>query len=202
MEQIRLLRIFTDAHGTKEESCAMKSAIIATALIVGLSAAPSVHSQTAEDPSATLQVLSNITTSTDFVNVASLSDKFEIDAANLAHGKTSNDVVKKLARHFLDDHSKISPELRATAKSAGMAVSPSPALDARQQAIINTLTQIVGAEFDARYIESQIQSHQESVALYTSFSAKGDNEPLKAFAAKTLPVLQQHLDMLTALQPK
>jgi putative membrane protein len=179
----------------------MRFAIIAV-LATGLMGSPLVHAQTPEDPSATLQVLSNITTANDFVNVASLADKFEIDAANLAQGKTNNDNIRRLARHFLDDQSKAGPELRAAAKAAGMAVTPQAALDARQQDILNKLTEVVGGEFDAQYVASQIQLHEETLALFTSYAAKGDNAELKAYAEKMLPTVQQHLEMAKAYQPK
>jgi putative membrane protein len=33
-----------------------------------------------------------------------------------------------------------------------------------------------------------------AVGLFDSYAKKGDNAALKAFAQKTLPVIQQHLD--------
>jgi putative membrane protein len=193
----------SNIHSKFEDYVTMKIlSPLAGFLLLCMTTASTVIAQTADDPSATMQVLSNITTSSDFVNLASLSDKFEIDTANLAHGNTTNEAVRNVAQQILDDHSKAGAELRNVAKAAGMAVTPPPALDARKQAVVNALTPLRDAEFDAKYIEAQIQAHQEGVALFTSYADKGDNAELKAFAAKTLPMLQKHLEMVTALQPK
>jgi putative membrane protein len=190
-------------HCKPKEIATMKFVSAAAAvLLLGMSALSPALAQAENDPSKTLQVLSNVTTSSDFVNLASLSDKFEIDSANLAHGNTTNEAIRNVAQQILDDHSKAGAELRNVAKAAGMAVTPPPALDARKQAVVNALTPLRDAEFDAKYIEAQIEAHKEGVALFTSYADKGDNAELKAFAAKTLPTLQQHLAMVTALQPK
>ncbi len=45
-----------------------------------------------------------------------------------------------------------------------------------------------------------MQAHQEAIALYEAYAQNGDNEQMKAFAQKGLPVLQQHLQMTQQLQ--
>jgi putative membrane protein len=45
----------------------------------------------------------------------------------------------------------------------------------------------------------QLQAHQEAVDLFTRYSASGDNGDLKAWAAKTLPKLREHLAMAQKL---
>ena len=38
-------------------------------------------------------------------------------------------------------------------------------------------------------------AHEEGIALFKAYSENGDNDQLKAFAQKGLPVLQKHLEM-------
>src|SRR5436853_3961908 len=45
----------------------------------------------------------------------------------------------------------------------------------------------------------QLQAHQEAVDLFTRYSASGDNNELKSWAAKTLPKLKEHLAMAQKL---
>src|SRR3954464_11916301 len=45
----------------------------------------------------------------------------------------------------------------------------------------------------------QQQAHQEAVDLFSRYSQGGDNNDLKAWAAKTLPHLREHLTMAQKL---
>lgn len=44
------------------------------------------------------------------------------------------------------------------------------------------------------------EAHREVLALFQSYAANGDDVQIKAFAMKTVPVLQAHLDMAEKLQ--
>lgn len=154
------------------------------------------------DPSATLQALSNITTASDFVTIAAMSGKFEIDSSKLALSNASSDGIKAFAQKMVDDHTKASEELKAAAKAAGVEAKEPDQLDPRHQQLMDRLSQSQGASFDQAYVEIQGQAHQEAVALFSSYSNKGDNQPLKDFAAKTLPTLENHLAMVTGLKPQ
>jgi putative membrane protein len=43
------------------------------------------------------------------------------------------------------------------------------------------------------------KDHQDAVQLFTSESSTGTNPDVKAFAAQTLPTLQQHLALAQSL---
>ena len=174
---------------------------VAALLAFSLVTMPLAFAQNADDPATVLKAMSAVTTAPDFVNAASYSDKFEIDSSNLAQGNTTNKAVMDFAKQMIADHSKASEELRNTAKADGLAVTPPPALDARRQAMIDVLTPLKEAQFDAKYIEFQTHAHKEGVALFTAYSSNGDKPELKAFAAKTLPTLQEHLDKISASKP-
>jgi putative membrane protein len=173
----------------------------AALLAFGFLAVPLGVAQTSNDPAVVLKSLSAVTKAADFVNNASYSDKFEIDSSNLAHGNTTNKAVMEFAKQMIDDHSKASTELRNAAKADGLNVTPPPALDARHQAMIDVLTPLKNDEFDDKYIEFQTQAHKEGVTLFTAYATNGDRPELKAFAAKTLPTLQHHLDMISGVKP-
>jgi len=47
-----------------------------------------------------------------------------------------------------------------------------------------------------------VKEHEAAVKLFEGQSKNGTDEELKAFAAKTLPALQHHLEMVKELQSK
>lgn len=49
------------------------------------------------------------------------------------------------------------------------------------------------------YDHMQLQAHEEAVALFEQYARDGDNPDLKAWAAKTLPHLKEHLAMAKRL---
>ena len=56
--------------------------------------------------------------------------------------------------------------------------------------------------FDASYIAMQLDAHKDAVKLFEDYVQNGSPGPVKDFAAKTLPTLKHHLEMVTALNAK
>jgi putative membrane protein len=72
-------------------------------------------------------------------------------------------------------------------------------LDAAHQRKLDDLKAKSGKEFDRAYDQMQLQAHEEAVALFSDYAGNGDNPDLKAWAAKTLPRLREHLEMAKKL---
>ena len=56
------------------------------------------------------------------------------------------------------------------------------------------------SDFDSLYTEMQVQAHEQAVDLFSSYAEQDDREPLREFAATTLPVLEEHLEQARELQ--
>lgn len=80
------------------------------------------------------------------------------------------------------------------ADGAASATTPT-AVDARRQGLLDNLAKAQPADFDKTYMDQQVAAHSEALTLFTGFADHGDNDALKAFAAKTAPTIQSHLDM-------
>src|SRR3954470_8288779 len=52
------------------------------------------------------------------------------------------------------------------------------------------------ANFDKQYIYTTSHDYQEDIRLFQQEAQSGDDKDLKAYAAKTLPMLKAHLAML------
>ncbi len=151
-------------------------------------------------PAAFAQDASTVTTAAQFVPMAAVSDLFEIQSGQLAEKKAQSEHVKTAAAKIVADHTKSSKELEAAAKKAGIAFQKPDKLDAKHQQMLDELTKADGKSFDQTFDMEQLQAHQEAVAMFTAYSTKGDQADVKAFATKTLPVLQEHLKMFMEMK--
>jgi putative membrane protein len=68
-------------------------------------------------------------------------------------------------------------------------------LDQKHRAMQERLAKLKGAPFDKAYMAHMVTAHQQAVTVFQQ-EAKGGKDPdVKAWAAKTLPVLQEHYKM-------
>lgn len=127
-----------------------------------------------------------------FVSTAAGNDMYEIEVSRVAMGRTGNAQVRNYAQMLVNHHTMSSTELTAILQRKG--VAPPPNLPADKQARIAQLSRLQGAEFDREYIRiSGIQDHQTAIGIFDQASRTLADADLRAFAAKTLPVLRQHL---------
>lgn len=49
-------------------------------------------------------------------------------------------------------------------------------------------------------MEKMVKDHEDAVDLFTKAAKKSDDAEVQAFAAKTLPKLQHHLDQAKAIK--
>lgn len=131
-----------------------------------------------------------------FVNAAAASDRFEIEAGKLAQSQGRSQAVKDFGAMMERDHTKSTAELKTAAATAK--VTPAPEMTAKQQSDLAAL-QGASDNFDTLYKQQQLAAHQQALALLQGQAAGGTAASLKAFAAKTAPVVQQHLEHVQRL---
>ncbi len=66
-------------------------------------------------------------------------------------------------------------------------------LDKHHQKMVDKLSKKSGADFDRAFMKQMVKDHKDVVKAFEKESKKGTDPDLKAFAAKTLPTLQDHL---------
>jgi putative membrane protein len=134
----------------------------------------------------------------EFVNKVAISDMFEIQSSKLAE-KMADAESKSFAQTMVKDHTKTSDELK---ELAGRIKATLPAtLDDEHKKKLDDLSKLRNADqFDDAYDKIQVEAHEEAVKLFTAYSRNGDNAELKAWAGKTLPALQHHLEMAKKLK--
>jgi putative membrane protein len=72
----------------------------------------------------------------------------------------------------------------------------------KHQEMVNKLSALSGAEFDRKYMEEMVKDHEKDVAAFQRESTSGSDADLKAWAAKTLPTLREHLQLARDTEAK
>lgn len=106
--------------------------------------------------------------------------------------------VKNFGNMMVTDHGKANDELMSIAQKKGLTLPTG--LDAEHQAKSDSLSKLSGADFDRGYIKVMVEGHKKTLALMNNEATGGKDADLKAFAAKTAPVVQHHLDEITQIQ--
>lgn len=122
----------------------------------------------------------------------------EVKFGQLAAEKAANPQLKALGERMVTDHTNINNELKsiATAKSTTL---PSD-LNGKDQSEYNKLSRLSGSKFDSSYVKAMIKDHEEDIKEFRKEADKGKDPQVKAFASRTLPVLQSHLASIKSIQ--
>jgi putative membrane protein len=133
-----------------------------------------------------------------FVQLAAISDNFEIESSRLVLARSTHPQIREFAQRMIEHHTMLSTEMRALPE----ATTRLPAnLDERHTNKLITLRQQEDVDLLNRYyVQYQIEGHEEAAAAYEAYANGGDVPALKAFAQRHLPMIQQHLAMARALQ--
>jgi putative membrane protein len=127
-----------------------------------------------------------------FVKVAAIDGMSEVHLGQLAATQAKGQDVKDFAGQAAKDHAAANEGLKEAAKAAGIEVPAK--IDEAHQKQYDAFKDYKGDDFDRDYAKTMVQSHTESVALYTRASKEAKDQGIKDYATKTLPTLQKHLE--------
>ena len=130
----------------------------------------------------------------DFVQTAAMSDMYEVEAGKIAGQKGQSDAVKQFGQSMVNAHSQTSQELKGIVQQQGIKADVPTKLDTKHQSMIDDLNKARAEDFDKTYAKQQVRAHEDAEKLFSKYADKGDNDAVKAFATKTLPVIKQHLE--------
>lgn len=115
----------------------------------------------------------------------------EVKASEMAQRKSSNASVKTFADMMVSQHSKANAELSSLADKKGWTLPQQ--LDDKHQGKIDMLQAAAeGTTFDQEYAGMMVKAHNKSADLFRSASTNGQDADFKAFATKTLAMIEQH----------
>lgn len=129
-----------------------------------------------------------------FIIDAAQGGMAEVSLGQMASQRATNNAVKQYGQRMVQEHTRANTELLRLASQKG--VTPPRDMGPKYRAAMDRLMQLPRASFDQAYIsEAGINGHLESLAVYQRQAQLGQDPDLKAFAVKTLPIVQNHLQV-------
>jgi putative membrane protein len=130
-----------------------------------------------------------------FVRKAAEGGMHEVAIAKLGQEKAEHADVKAFAAKLEKDHTQANTELTSLAESKHITLAAS----GKPNAVHARLEKLSGAEFDRAFVAAMVDDHQKDVKAFEKAASGAKDADVKAFAAKTLPTLKEHLTQVQAL---
>ena len=118
----------------------------------------------------------------------------EVQLGELAHQKGSIQAVRDFGHTMVTDHTKANDELKRIVSKKG-ALLPATTLSHHEQSMVETLQQKSGKDFDKDYASAMVKDHRTDLKDFQTAAKDLTDPDLKAFAEKTIPILEKHLRM-------
>ena len=122
----------------------------------------------------------------------------EVNLGHMAADNSHNPAVQQFGQRMVADHGKAGQNLQQIAATKGASLPAQ--LTAKQQKEVDRLAQLSGPDFDKAYIGMMVKCHKADEKLFKRASEDAQDPDLKAFAASTLAIVQEHLKMAEDLE--
>ena len=127
-----------------------------------------------------------------FIQKAASGGQQEVENGKMAEKQGKSADVKSIGARMVADHTRANNELTELANRKGVK------FDTRGVKAQN----IGAADFDRQYLKLLEMDHKNDIAEFQKEARSGDDRDVKAWAAKTLPMLQEHLAMVQNAERK
>ena len=117
----------------------------------------------------------------------------EVEAGRLAQDRGASPDVRQFGQRMVADHSMALEELVLLARENGLDPIRGPLMPEHRQ-LIQNLSSRSGQDFDRFYMRSMVLEHETDIAHYQE-GVNEQSRDVAAHAAKTLPILREHLMM-------
>ena len=138
----------------------------------------------------------------DFVEEHLEMGNAEVELGRIAQERATHPDVKAFAQELVRDHQAAGEELRRIATNANPNFPATVDDEAREELteLREEMAKLTGRDFDRRYIDEMIDDHQEAVDDLEDKAENASHAEVKAWAAKTLPTVRQHLERARSLK--
>jgi putative membrane protein len=138
----------------------------------------------------------------DFVEERLEMGNAEVELGRIAQERATHPDVKAFAQELVRDHQAAGEELRRIATTANPNFPATIDDEAREELteLREEMAKLTGRDFDRRYIDEMIDDHQDAVDDLEDKAENASHSEVRAWAAKTLPTVRQHLERARALK--
>jgi putative membrane protein len=128
-----------------------------------------------------------------FIKDAAEGGMMEVQLGKLASEKAASQQVKEFGKKMEQDHGKANREIQQLASTKNVQIADK--LEGKHKSTYDRLAKLSGERFDREYMKTMIDDHKADVDKFKKEADKADDADVKKFAAKTLPTLEQHLEL-------
>ena len=176
------------------------------ASIIALTACNSTDNKTNESANVTteesIQKQDTAQTGNDANWAAEVADggMLEVKLGELAQTNASAAGVKGFGAMMVKDHGAANAALSDLSRKLNIRLPT--ALSEKSQKMYDDMAGMKGKDFDKAYTMGMVTDHEKDIQKFQEEADNGSNADLKAFASKTLPVLNRHLNVVKGLSAK
>jgi putative membrane protein len=179
----------TESNHASEQAKAWFSKLIASSAAVSVGLVLAATGLLLAVPCA--QAQANLTMAdTDFILAAAQGGMTEVQLGELASTNGMRDDVKAFGQRMVKDHTTINDDLKALAAQKSVTLPDN--LNAKHQGMVDKMAALTGAEFDDAYIAAMVKAHTQDAAT--------QDPDIKSFLDKSIPVVERHLEHVTAMK--
>jgi len=128
-----------------------------------------------------------------FLVTAAHSDQNEIQQSKLALTKGVTGMAKEMANKMIADHAKSTADLKVIAAKKGVTLPLG--MDDEHKAMVPAMSKLTGKAFEDKYMMQMAVDHQKTANTMVAHEQMTQDADVKGFIAKTLPVVESHLQM-------
>lgn len=179
-------------------TCLLALSIVSFSAIAASSTSPSNTSSSTATVAATQQQNGQI------LEIISVIDNNEINAANAVLAKTTNPDVKAFAQTMVADHSENLKAIQTLSQQVSIqpvSCNVSTKLQNAGQAELKKLSSLSNNQLNVDYINAMVKGHTAALALIDDkLLPQASNPAVKAFLTDTRVVVAHHLQLAQAVQ--
>jgi putative membrane protein len=162
---------------------------------VGVTETTAASAGTTERPGAPLSEEDK-----EFMTEAAQSNMLEVVLGREIVRRAKSSEVKAFGERMVTDHAKANDELRRIAERRGVTLPME--LDEEHRRELAQLAALSDEKLDKEYAALMVEEHTHDVEAFRDASNKIQDPELRAWAAKTLPMLEEHLARAKSLKEK
>jgi len=138
----------------------------------------------------------------DFVEERLAMGNAEVELGRLAQDRATHPDVKEFAATMVREHQAAGEELRQIANTAAANTTTPMRNEVNEELteLREEMAKLTGRDFDRRYIDEMIDDHQEAIDDLEGKAENASHAEVKAWAAKTLPKVRQHLERAKSIK--
>ena len=122
----------------------------------------------------------------------------EVKMGKMVEQKATQQNIKDFGAKMVEDHGKDVNMLKAIAIKKNISLPDS--VGGKQQSKYNDLSKESGAKFDKDYVDFMVSDHKEDIKTALDAIKNVKDPELNSFALKSIPVLKEHLIMISKIQ--